>query len=129
MTGGRNVVVKQLPAVLDGTVSDAFYRELAECLQTDKPCLVLDFSEVRQIDSSGVDLLLRSIEETMKRNGDVKLAAVRPEAAAVLSMTRVDRLFEIFEKCSDAAESFFRFSPASPSATTDHLPEDHTFSK
>jgi len=66
-------------------------------------------SEVRYLDSAGVDLLLRSIEEVMKRNGDVKLAAVSPETAAILEMTRVDRLFEIFDSCSDAVESFSRF--------------------
>jgi hypothetical protein len=49
------------------------------------------------------------MEEAMKRNGDVKLAAVSPQAAIILQLTRVDRLFEIFENPSDAVESFHRF--------------------
>jgi anti-sigma B factor antagonist len=113
MTSGRSVIVKQLPAVLDTRVSQAFFLDVQQYLATDRPCLVFDLSEVRQLDSSGVDLLLCCVEEAMKRNGDVKLAAVSRETAIVLEMTRIDRLFEIFDSCSDAVESFHRFSPRS----------------
>ena len=55
---------------------------------------------------------LRCMEEAMKRNGDLKLAALSPQLAVILEMTRVDRLFEIFDNCNDAVESFHRFSPS-----------------
>jgi hypothetical protein len=42
----------------------------------------------------------------MKRNGDVKLAAIPPGAAAILELTRVDRLFEAFDNTADAVNSF-----------------------
>jgi len=113
MTSGRSVIVKQFPRVLDAQGSQAFFQELAPHLATDRPCLVFDLSDVRYLDSAGVDLLLRSMEEAMKRNGDVKLAALSPETAAILEMTRTDRLFEIFDSCSDAVESFYRFSAQS----------------
>jgi len=113
MTSGRPVIVRQLPVIRDVKDSQAFLAELAADLESDRPCLVLDCSGVRQLNSAGVDLLLRCIEETMKRNGDVKLAAVPAETALILEMTRVDRLFEIFENCSDAVESFHRFSARS----------------
>jgi len=44
----------------------------------------------------------------MKANGDVKLAAIPPEAAAILKLTRVDRLFETFDSTADAVNSFNR---------------------
>lgn len=110
MTTGRPVMVQQLPAILDARGSHAFFEEIEPHLESDRPCVVLDFTEVRYLDSAGIELLLRCIEETMKRNGDVKLAAVSPEIAVIMEMTRVDRLFEIFSDCSDAVESFHRFS-------------------
>jgi len=103
-------MVQQLPAILDAKGSRAFFVEIAPHLESDRPCLVLDFAEVRYLDSAGVELLLQCIEETMKRNGDVKLAAISPEITSILEMTRVDRLFEIFDSCNDAVESFHRFS-------------------
>jgi anti-sigma B factor antagonist len=101
--------VKQLPESVSLGQAQQLYQELAPLLDGDRPCLVFDFSEVRQLDSAGIEMLLRCMEEAMKRNGDVKLAAVSPQVAIVLELTRVDRLFEIFEKPSDAVESFHRF--------------------
>lgn len=110
MTTGKAIVVKQLPEILDVKHAEAFLRELAPHFERDHPRLVFDFSAVRHLDSTGVELLLRCTEEAMKRNGDLKLAAVSAQVAVILEMTRVDRLFEIFENCTDAIESYDRFS-------------------
>jgi hypothetical protein len=70
---------------------------------------VLDCSKVRQLDSAGIHVLLRCLEEAMKRNGDVKLASVPPGAAAILELTRVGHLFEAFDNTADAVQSFHQF--------------------
>lgn len=109
MTTCRTAVVTQLPERVGLSQVQPLFRELAPLLDGDRPCLVFDFSEVRHLDSAGIDMLLRCMEEAMKRNGDVKLAAVSPQIAAILELTRVDRLFETFESPADAVESFHRF--------------------
>jgi len=109
MTNSRPVVVKQLPDRVSVNETQQLFRELAPLFEGDRPCLVFDFSEVRQLDSAGIEMLLRCMEEAMKRNGDVKLAAVSPQVTVILELTRVDRLFEIFENPSEAVESFHRF--------------------
>jgi anti-anti-sigma factor len=80
-------------------------------LKVDRPQVVFDLSQVRQMDAAGVDVLLQCMAEAMKRDGDVKLAAVSPQAAVVLELTRTDRLFEIYETSTDAARSFSGFLP------------------
>jgi anti-sigma B factor antagonist len=103
------VIVLQLPEKLVLGRAQMFFHEVQEFLTADRPRLVFDFSEVKQIDSAGIELLLNCMEEAMKRNGDLKLAAIPPAPAVVLELTQVDRLFEIFENCSDAADSFHHF--------------------
>ncbi len=49
----------------------------------------------------------------MKRNGDVRLAAVPQEAAAMLELTRVDHIFETFDSTADAVNSFDQFPTTS----------------
>jgi hypothetical protein len=49
--------------------------------------------------------------QAMKRDGDLKLASLSAQAAAVLELTRTDRLFEIYENSSDAVRSFTYFLP------------------
>jgi anti-sigma B factor antagonist len=100
-----------MPERLKLEQAQEFQREVEPLLRADRPRLVFDFSEVRQIDSAGVEILLRCLEEATKRDGDLKLASVTPEAAVVLELTRVDRLFEVFASTSDAIESFEAFPP------------------
>jgi anti-sigma B factor antagonist len=106
MTTQRPVVVKQLPQQLKLGQVAAVLREIAPLFKADRPRVVFDFSQVRQIDSAGVDMLLHCMEEAMNRDGDLKLAAVPPESAVILELTRVDRLFEVFENVEDAVDSF-----------------------
>jgi anti-anti-sigma factor len=106
MDTGRLVAVKQVPEKLSVKQGRGFFREVASCLQADRPRVVLDCSKVRQLDSAGIQVLLQCLEEAMKRNGDVKLASVPSGAAAILELTRVDRLFEMFDNTADAVNSF-----------------------
>ena len=54
-------------------------------------------------------MLLHCMEQAMKRDGDLKLAAVSPQAAVILELMRVDRLFETFETAAEAVQSFGLF--------------------
>jgi anti-anti-sigma factor len=110
MKSGRLVAVKHLPEKLSVRQGRRFFREVEPHLQADRPRVVLDCSKVRHLDSAGIHVLLRCLEEAMKRNGDVKLAAIPPGAAALLELTRVGRLFEAFDNTADAVNSFDQFS-------------------
>jgi anti-anti-sigma factor len=106
MTSRRLVAVRHLPEKLSLTHGRGFFREVEPYLQADRPRVVLDCSRLRHLDSAGIHVLLRVLEEAMKRNGDVKLASVPPGAAAMLGLTRVGRLFEVFDNTADAVNSF-----------------------
>ena len=103
------MAVKQLPEKLSVKQGRGFFREVESCLNADRPRVVLDCSKVQQLDSTGIQVLLCCLEEALKRNGDVKLASVPPGAAAILELTRVDRLFEAFDSTADAVNSFDKF--------------------
>ncbi len=109
MTTGKPVILKALPEIVDGAHAAALSREWASLFESDHPRVVFDCSAVRYLDSGGVEFLLRCMEEAMKRNGDLKLAAIPAPVAVILEITRVDRLFEIYDNCADAVESYHRF--------------------
>ena len=102
------VAVKQLPETLSEKQGRLFLGELESSINIDRPSIVLDCSRVRRMDRAVINLLLCCLEEAMKRNGDVKLAAVPQEARSILQLTGVDRLFEIFETNAEAVSSFRR---------------------
>jgi anti-anti-sigma factor len=100
------VVVIELPEQLRRGEAEKFLTELQPLLENDRPSLVLDCSKVQHMDSTGVDVLLHCLEEAMKRDGDLKLAAVSPASAVLLELMRVDRLFEVFKTAELAVRSF-----------------------
>ena len=107
----RPVVVKRMPEGMTLPQARAFLREVQPFLNADRPQLVFDLSTVRQMDSAGVEMLLRCMDRAMQRDGDVKLAALSPQAAVVLELSRAARLFEIYDTSTDAARSFSCFLP------------------
>lgn len=100
------VIVRQAPEKLNSVEGQVFFHEVLKLLSATQPRFVFDFTQVRELDVAGIDLLLQCLEEVMKLNGDVKLAAVRRGPAAILELTGVDSLFEIFDSTADAVLSF-----------------------
>jgi len=96
----------ELPEHLNHVEGAAFLAEMRPLLEIQRPRIVLDCSQVQHMDSSGIEILLQCMEEAMKRDGDLKLAALSPASAAILELMRVDRLFEVFKSADEAARSF-----------------------
>jgi anti-sigma B factor antagonist len=107
----RPVVVKHVPKRVGLKEARTFFRDVQPLLTTDRPRLVFDLSEVKQLDASGVEMLLECMSEVMKHDGDLKLAALTSEAEIVMELTRTDRLFEIYRTAADAVRSFTRYMP------------------
>jgi anti-anti-sigma factor len=104
----RSVTVTQLPEAMQMKQGRHLLRELKSCMNNDRPCMVLDCSKLRQIDGITLHVLLCCLEEAMKRNGDVILAAVTASARDTLDLARVDRLFEIYDTETEAVDSVFQ---------------------
>jgi anti-anti-sigma regulatory factor len=96
----------QLPERLGAREGQSFLRAVEHRMNMERPYLVLDCSNISQLDSSAVHLLLCCLEEAMKRNGDVKLAGIPLMTEVVPGLTGSSRLFEIFDTTADAINSF-----------------------
>lgn len=96
----------EAPENLNYSEGRTFLAELLPLLQSDRPRIVLDCSQVQHMDSAGIELLLNCMGEAMKHDGDIKLASLSPASAAILELMRVDRLFEVFETAEAATRSF-----------------------
>jgi anti-sigma B factor antagonist len=100
------VIVMEAPENLNYSEGRTFLAELLPLLQSDRPRIVLDCSQVQHMDSAGIEMLLNCMGEAMKHDGDIKLASLSPASAAILELMRVDRLFEVFESAEAATRSF-----------------------
>lgn len=102
----RAVTVHEVPAEVTASEERAFLHGLQEYVETERPRLVLDCSNIQRINRPTVHLLLSCLEEAMKRNGDVRLAALPPEARTAPQMAGLHRLFEVYPTVAEAVHSF-----------------------
>ena len=114
----RTVQVRRLPDALSVQQKVAFLHDISSIMNTSRPQLVLDCSSLREGDTAALYLMLHCLEEAMKRNGDVKLAALPAPAAVLLVSTGVAQLFETFDTTEAAVASFhhLRVNPEAPPA-------------
>jgi hypothetical protein len=84
---------------------------MQQVLRRDQPQIVFDLSSVTHLDSAGIEFLLDCLSAVVKRDGELKLAALSPQAGTILEMTRVGRFFEVFSTAEDAVRSFDVFLP------------------
>jgi anti-anti-sigma regulatory factor len=97
------------------------------------PRIVFDCSQVRYLDGSGVEMMLYCLQEAMKRDGDLKLAALSPESQLVLELMREARVLQAFASSDEAVRSF---QPASAernakraSSSVNVFPDSGAFNK
>jgi anti-sigma B factor antagonist len=104
--GSPGIFVKKLPTRLDVLDLSAFRREMQFALESDSPHIVLDLSAINYLGSAGIEFLLDCLSVVVRRDGDMKLAALSREAATLLALTRVERFFEIYRTVEEAVHSF-----------------------
>jgi len=80
------------------TVPDFLKRVRAETA----PALILDFAGVTVMDSAGVGALLQTYASFTKAERRLALAAVPARPLAVLEITRVQKIFQIFPTAAEA---------------------------
>lgn len=129
----RIVKVHEVPRHVTTTEERTFLRNLHLDLDAERPRFVLDCSNVESMSVTTVRLLLSCLEIAMKRNGDVRLASLSPEAEASLQLTGVGRLFEVYPTAEEAVQSFHQRpsslvpQPASPATAEEDIDKDSRY--
>lgn len=68
--------------------------------------IVIDMAEVDFIDSSGLGSLVSCLRQVNKENGDIRLSSLEDQIRALIELTRLHRVFQIFDDCEAAIKSF-----------------------
>jgi anti-sigma B factor antagonist len=68
--------------------------------------LVLDFSHVDFIDSSFLGAIVSGLKKITALKGDIKIVRLQPSVRAIFELTRLYKVFEIFDDLQDAINSY-----------------------
>jgi anti-sigma B factor antagonist len=92
----QSAIVVKLPETFTAAGARRLKSELRNKISNGIPRVVIDLSRVKNIDLSGLEALLNCMDEIARRDGALQLGEVSPEAATILELTRMDRLFHKF---------------------------------
>ena len=92
---GMTVVTIEGPR-LDVAATPGFRKRMADLVEEGERELLLDFSNVEFVDSSGLGAVV-GLLKLVGRHGRVELTGLRPAVRKVFRLTRMDQVFPIHE--------------------------------
>ncbi len=96
--------VLKLKGDVDMNTSTDVRNALAEVFKQDSlKVLLVDLSQVRYMDSSGIATLVECMQNCMKKGAKLRLCELSPSVRDVFELARLASVFEIFPSVADAS--------------------------
>ncbi len=96
------VIEERLDVLLAPTLKDS----MKDLVEQGKTKVIIDLAQTKFIDSSGCGALVASLRSLIKSKGDMKIASPSPQAKSLFELTRLHRVFEIYDNLEAAMSSF-----------------------
>jgi len=102
-----NAVVIELKGnVMGGDDTKDFNELLHKLLDESKKNIIVDLSEVKFMNSSGLGMLIGGLTTIKKGNGIMRLARTTEKIESLLVITKLSQIFESYETVEEAVHSF-----------------------
>jgi len=100
------VVLELKGNVMGGDDTKEFNELLHKMIDDGKKNIVIDLSDVKFMNSSGLGMLIGGLTTMKKANGQLKLARVTEKIESLLIITKLITIFEFYESVEEAVKSF-----------------------
>jgi len=100
-----DIPVLSVSGKIDAVTSKDLETALIGLIDQNKNFLVVDMEKVEFLSSSGLRVLMASLNKLKHKDGDLKLAALQPFVKDVFFMTGANRFFSIYPSQGEAIES------------------------
>lgn len=97
-------VDEERATILQGV--EEFKKALLDIIERGHINILVDMSKVEFADSSMLGALVSALKMLTRKRGDLKILGLKPPVRAIFELTRLYRVFEIFEAEEDAIASF-----------------------
>jgi anti-sigma B factor antagonist len=100
------VVVSFKGKLLGGPDAQIFQNQISSFLEQGKKNIIIDMSDVKYVDSSGIGNIIKAFSTVKDAGGKLKLAGLTDKIKGVLNIVKLDRIFEQFPTVEEASKSF-----------------------
>ncbi len=87
-------------------IASDFKQALLKKIEENSSNVVVNLSNCEFVDSSFLGALVAGLKKATMKNGDLKIVGLQPPVQAMFELTRLYRIFDIFENEEDAIKSF-----------------------
>lgn len=93
---------KRATIEFSGTLKD----DLLKKIKQGNSKVIIDLSATEFVDSSFLGTLVAGLKKTASKNGDLKIVNLQEPVRSMFELTRLYKIFEIFDTVEDALNSF-----------------------
>lgn len=91
---------------LETSKQEDLKNNLYDKIPNSKTPVILNFSSVRFIDSACLGVLIGLARRVRKDGGDIRISDLQNEVDSIFQITRLDKVFKIFDNEEDAFSSY-----------------------
>ena len=105
-TSQNGVLVCHIDEEINIDTSPQLRKAFGDYIQKNAKKIVVDFSGVSYIDSSGIATFIELFQRLKKIEGKFRICCMGPKVKNVFEVTKVIKLFEVFETREAALQGF-----------------------
>ena len=105
-TEKSNVLVVDVEGDLDARVAADLKEGLNGKIDEGSSWLLINLTEVPYMDSAGLGVLVSGLKNTNRKSGDLRVYGLQPDVKNIFELTRLNKVFQIFDNEETALESF-----------------------
>ena len=100
------LVIELKGKLVGGPLSSEFSNTLYDYFGKGKKNIVVDLGGLSYVNSTGLGILISGFTSAKKNGGDLKLANINDKVEGLLSITKLNRIFEQYDSVDNAVKSY-----------------------
>ncbi|HNX74504.1 MAG TPA: STAS domain-containing protein [Candidatus Rifleibacterium sp.] len=102
----NNITLVVLRGEIGAETVNQFKDKIDAIINEGRKRLILDFQEVTYLNPIGLGVIAATLKKVKKDKGNLKLINLTPSVQELFEMTRLTKVFEIFDSEESAIKSF-----------------------
>jgi anti-sigma B factor antagonist len=100
------VIIELKGKLVGGSLSGRMNQTINNLLDQGKKNIVVDLSGITLLNSSGMGILISVYSKVKDSGGELKLANITNKIQGLLSITKLNRIFNVYNSVDEAVKSF-----------------------
>jgi anti-sigma B factor antagonist len=105
-TDGNVTILTLSGKIVGGPESLKFNQTLSNLIEEGSVNVILDLSKIELMNSSGLGIIIHSVNQLKQNSGSLKLANVSSKIRQIMEITKLDSIFQCYDTVEDAVKSF-----------------------